>query len=84
MTVHKSQGTEFNGVLLVLPDKDVPVVTRELIYTAVTRARHNVEIWGRRTIFLEGVRRRIQRASGLREALWDSDIISQLPSGSFP
>ncbi len=83
MTVHKSQGTEFNGVLLVLPDKDVPVVTRELIYTAVTRARHNVEIWGRRTIFLEGVRRRIQRASGLREALWDSDKISQLPSGSF-
>jgi len=70
MTVHKSQGTEFDRILLVLPDQDVPVLTRELIYTAVTRARKQVEIWGRPEIFLAAVKRRIRRASGLREALW--------------
>lgn len=70
MTVHKSQGTEFNDVMLVLPDKDMPVMTRELVYTAVTRAREYVEIWGRRSILLEGVKRRIRRTSGLREAIW--------------
>ncbi len=70
MTVHKSQGTEFNDVLLVLPEKDTPAVTRELIYTAVTRARNRVEIWGRPSILMEGVRRRVRRTSGLREAIW--------------
>jgi len=39
MTVHKSQGSEFEHVVLVLPDEDVPVLTRELVYTGITRAR---------------------------------------------
>jgi exodeoxyribonuclease V alpha subunit len=70
MTVHKSQGSEFDRVLLLLPDRDSPVLTRELIYTAVTRARESVEIWGVEEVFREVLSRRIERRSGLREALW--------------
>ena len=69
MTVHKSQGTEFDNVLLVLPHEDVPILTRELIYTAITRARKKVTIWSRPMIFKSAVERRIVRASGLRKAL---------------
>jgi exodeoxyribonuclease V alpha subunit len=70
MTVHKSQGSEFDRVLLLLPDRDSPVLTRELIYTAVTRARETVEIWGKEEVFRDALSRRIERRSGLREALW--------------
>ena len=70
MTVHKSQGTEFEKVLLVLPDMDVPLLTRELVYTAVTRARRQVEIWGRADLLKKAIGRRIERASGLRWILW--------------
>lgn len=72
MTVHKSQGSEFNDVLLILPDRDVPVLTRELIYTAITRAKARIEIWGNEDIFKTAVSRRIVRMSGLRDALWNS------------
>jgi exodeoxyribonuclease V alpha subunit len=70
MTVHKSQGSEFNRVLLILPDLDSPLLTRELLYTAITRAREKVEIWGKKSIFVSGVKRQIRRTSGLNEALW--------------
>ncbi len=70
MTVHKSQGSEFDHVMLVLPSSSSPVLTRELLYTGVTRARKSVEIWGREHIILEAVARRTHRASGLRDALW--------------
>ena len=70
MTVHKSQGSEFERVVLILPDRDVPVLTRELIYTAITRARQSVEIWGDARLLAAAVRRRVVRASGLLEALW--------------
>jgi len=70
MTVHQSQGSEFDRAALILPDPYTPVVTRELIYTAITRAKKGIELWGREEIFLEGVRRRTERASGLRDALW--------------
>jgi len=69
MTVHKSQGSEFDRVLLVLPDRDSPVVTRELIYTGLTRARRRVELWVEQGIFERGVARRTERASGLRDTL---------------
>jgi exodeoxyribonuclease V alpha subunit len=71
MTVHKSQGSEFDHVLLMLPEQHVPVLTRELVYTGITRARERVEVWGTQNVFLEAVRRPTQRASGLREALWE-------------
>ncbi|MDF1591213.1 MAG: exodeoxyribonuclease V subunit alpha [Desulfobacterales bacterium] len=70
MTVHKSQGSEFAKVLLILPDKDVAVLTRELIYTAVTRAREQVVICGSKPILQAAISRRIDRTSGLKDALW--------------
>lgn len=71
MTVHKSQGSEFDRILLILPDRDSPVLTRELLYTAVTRAREHVEIWGHEDVVQQAVSRRIERMSGLRDALWE-------------
>ncbi|HAJ27316.1 MAG TPA: exodeoxyribonuclease V subunit alpha [Syntrophus sp. (in: bacteria)] len=70
ITVHKSQGSEFDRVLCLLPDRDAPLLTRELIYTALTRARKDVTVWGREDVFLKAVSRRIERSSGLRDALW--------------
>jgi exodeoxyribonuclease V alpha subunit len=69
-TVHKSQGSEFDRVLLVLPQEPSRVVTRELLYTAITRARARVEIWGSAAVIRAGVTTRIERSSGLRDALW--------------
>jgi len=70
MTVHKSQGSEFDRVLFLMPDRDVRVLTRELVYTAITRAKEKVEVWGKGDIFQNAVSRRITRTSGLRDALW--------------
>jgi len=69
-TVHKSQGSEFENVLLIIPDRDAPILTRELLYTGITRARKRVDIWGERSIIRTAVSRRIERNSGLRDALW--------------
>jgi len=70
MTVHKSQGSEFDRLLLVLPPHDSAPLTRELIYTGITRAKKGVELWGTEDVFLDAVARRIVRTSGLGEALW--------------
>ncbi|MEW6365735.1 MAG: exodeoxyribonuclease V subunit alpha [Acidobacteriota bacterium] len=69
-TVHKSQGSEFDEVLLVLPDEPTRVMTRELVYTALTRARARAELWGPREVLVEAVSRKIERSSGLRDRLW--------------
>ncbi len=69
MTVHKSQGSEFERVLLLLTDRDSPVLTRELIYTGLTRARSRVDLWFEKSAFEHGVACRTERASGLRDAL---------------
>jgi exodeoxyribonuclease V alpha subunit len=70
MTVHKSQGSEFDQVLFLMPDRSVQVLTRELVYTAITRAKEKVEVWGKEEIFQAAASRRISRTSGLRDALW--------------
>jgi exodeoxyribonuclease V alpha subunit len=70
MTIHKSQGSEFKRVLVMLPGHDSEGLTRELIYTGITRARQAVEIWGEERVFVEAVARKVERHSGLREALW--------------
>ena len=69
MTVHKSQGSEFDRVLFILPDRDSPVLTRELIYTGLTRARSQVELWWTEAVFRQAVARRTERTSGLRDLL---------------
>ncbi|MEE4376423.1 MAG: exodeoxyribonuclease V subunit alpha [Candidatus Competibacteraceae bacterium] len=65
MTIHKSQGSEFDQVLLVLPHEDSPVLTRELIYTGITRARVALEIRGDQKVLLTAVQKSVVRASGL-------------------
>jgi exodeoxyribonuclease V alpha subunit len=70
MTVHKSQGSEFDHVILLLPQTDYPLLTRELIYTGVTRARQSVSIWGAESVLKVAIARKIERTSGLRDALW--------------
>ncbi|MFZ5957726.1 exodeoxyribonuclease V subunit alpha [Pseudomonas knackmussii] len=71
MTVHKSQGSEFTHAALVLPDALNPILTRELVYTGITRARSwfSLASAGRGQWVLESaIQRRVQRASGLLEA----------------
>jgi exodeoxyribonuclease V alpha subunit len=70
MTVHKSQGSEWDRVLLLVPDAAEDFITRELLYTGVTRARKEVSIWYREEGLREAVARQIRRSSGLRDALW--------------
>ncbi|NTW76556.1 MAG: exodeoxyribonuclease V subunit alpha [Syntrophaceae bacterium] len=74
MTVHKSQGSEYDRVLLVLSDRDIPVATRELVYTGITRARRNVQIWAAQDVLTNAISRRIKRESGLTNALFPQDI----------
>jgi exodeoxyribonuclease V alpha subunit len=70
MTVHKSQGSEFDHVVLLLPEKPSPLVSRELLYTAVTRARSHFECWGDEAVLKAGVGNLTARQSGLQELLW--------------
>jgi exodeoxyribonuclease V alpha subunit len=70
LTVHKSQGSEFEEVMLLLPEQPSPVLTRELIYTAITRARSRFELWGGEAVFRAAVVQRTRRSSGLRDLLW--------------
>ncbi|WP_286973625.1 exodeoxyribonuclease V subunit alpha [Pseudomonas sp.] len=69
MTVHKSQGSEFNQVLLALPEQPSPLLTRSLFYTGITRAKNKVEIWGLPVRLAEAVSTRAERAAGLAERL---------------
>jgi exodeoxyribonuclease V alpha subunit len=69
MTVHKSQGSEFNQVLLQLPEQSAPVLCRELIYTAVTRARQQFTLVAAPALFRQAVSRSLVRQSGLVDRL---------------
>jgi exodeoxyribonuclease V alpha subunit len=69
LTVHKSQGSEFDRVLLILPDRESPVLSRELLYTGITRARASVELWFDEKVFRAALARRVTRTSGLCDAL---------------
>ncbi len=77
LTVHKSQGSEYRSLALVLPERESPVLTRELIYTALTRWQAGVEggtdrgvtIIARRSVLEAALQGRVQRASGLRERI---------------
>ncbi|MFV2039539.1 MAG: exodeoxyribonuclease V subunit alpha, partial [Acidimicrobiales bacterium] len=70
MTIHKSQGSQFEEVVVVLPGEESRLLTRQLLYTAVTRARKRVWIVGGESAVRQAVGRSVQRASGLRARLW--------------
>ncbi len=68
-TVHKAQGSEFERIALVLPDADARVLSRELLYTALTRARHRVLVWATPDLLRHAIARRTWRDSGLAARL---------------
>lgn len=69
MTIHRGQGSQFGRVTVVLPPAESPLLTRELLYTAVTRAREHVRVVGTEEAVRAAVRRPVGRASGLRHRL---------------
>ncbi len=70
MSVHKSQGSEFDSVYFVIGFRHAKILTRELIYTAITRARKKVCIIGDKKIFIEGLKNKSKRKSALGELLF--------------
>ena len=72
MTVHKSQGSQFDEVAVLLPDPGSPILTRELLYTAITRARRRLMLVGTEAAVGTALRHPIGRASGLRRRLWET------------
>jgi exodeoxyribonuclease V alpha subunit len=70
MTIHKSQGSQYGTAAVLLPPADSPILTRELLYTAVTRARQRLILVGTEEVVRAAVQRPVTRASGLRERLW--------------
>ena len=69
MTIHRSQGSQYRTVSVVLPPEESVLLTRELLYTAVTRAQQHVRVIGTEAAVRAGVARQVLRASGLRRAL---------------
>jgi exodeoxyribonuclease V alpha subunit len=69
MTVHKSQGSEFEHTYFILPDRVNPVLTKELVYTAVTRAKKKLTLMCMPEVLANAVQQRVQRFSGLKEKL---------------
>jgi exodeoxyribonuclease V alpha subunit len=70
LTVHKSQGSEFDEILLVLPDESSKLLHRELVYTAVSRAREKITVVGSKQALQKAVAHRVEHYSGLRDYLW--------------
>jgi exodeoxyribonuclease V alpha subunit len=73
MTVHKAQGSEFDAVTIILPPDGGRGLTRELLYTAITRARRQVTLCGAMDVVRATIARRAVRSSGLRATLWGTD-----------
>ncbi|UDG79393.1 RecBCD enzyme subunit RecD [Candidatus Ecksteinia adelgidicola] len=69
ITVHKSQGSEFDHVTLILPNYSLPILTRELIYTAITRARYYLSLYINKKIFIQSICTFMHRNSGLIKRL---------------
>ena len=65
MTIHKSQGSEFDEVLIILPETHNPILTKELLYTAITRAKKTIKLVANASVFYSTVRKRVQRVTGL-------------------
>ncbi|MCB1250855.1 MAG: exodeoxyribonuclease V subunit alpha [Acidimicrobiales bacterium] len=70
MTIHKSQGSEFDHAVVALPSVDSPILTRELLYTAVTRGRHQVSVVATAEALRHAIAHPVARASGLGARLW--------------
>jgi exodeoxyribonuclease V alpha subunit len=69
LTIHKSQGSEYGHAVVVLPERPSRIVTRELLYTGVTRASDQVTVVGSRDVIEAAIRTPIRRATGLADRL---------------
>lgn len=84
MTVHKAQGSELERAALILPDLDLPLLSRELIYTAVTRARRSIVVVGRRALLEQAIGRPLVASSGLAERLAAHGVLPEAGSQPSP
>ncbi len=80
MTIHKSQGSEFDHCAVVLPDQGASLLTREIIYTGITRARQSVTLLGTPGALQAAIERRTRRMSGLADRLWLRTVIQGAPA----
>ena len=69
MTVHKSQGSEFEHVIVVLPPTTSPILSRALLYTAITRATSRIEIWGTKELLCSAINHNARHESGLENRI---------------
>jgi exodeoxyribonuclease V alpha subunit len=83
LTVHKSQGSEFDGVLVMLPERTGPVLTRELVYTALTRAREQITLCASPQVLAWAVERATRRRTGLPDRLRECAAAAQ-PHSAAP
>ena len=82
MTIHKSQGSEFDHVALALPDYHLPILSKELLYTGITRAKSALTLLSKGPVIRTALSQKVKRASGLRERLWgkaETNIDSKTP-----
>jgi exodeoxyribonuclease V alpha subunit len=70
MTVHKSQGSEFDSVAMILPELNSPLLTREMLYTGVTRAKSSLSLYAQDSELERAIQSRVERCSGLSDRLW--------------
>jgi exodeoxyribonuclease V alpha subunit len=66
LTIHKSQGSEFDVVAMVLDPSNTEMLTRELVYTAITRAKQTIQVWSTQHVLLDAITHKGNRVSGLR------------------
>ena len=72
MTVHKSQGSEFEQVLFILPATEKSLLTKELLYTGISRAKKKVILLGKKEVLYKCIMNQTKRYSGLKEILWNN------------
>ncbi|MFP8488232.1 exodeoxyribonuclease V subunit alpha [Gracilimonas sp. Q87] len=72
ITIHKSQGSEFEDVAIMLPESYSDVLSKEILYTAVTRARKNTLVFGSKDVIQKTVERSVNRQSGVKGKIWSS------------
>ncbi len=78
MTIHKSQGSQFDTTVVVLPEHATSLLTRELIYTGLTRAKKRIVLYGPRTVLVDALERRVVRQSNLGDLLWSGqDLMTE-------
>ncbi|MCB1659741.1 MAG: exodeoxyribonuclease V subunit alpha [Pseudomonadales bacterium] len=69
LTIHKSQGSEFSRVAVVLPKEDSAILSRQLLYTGITRAKHHIHLWAMEHLFIKAIEQQTQRAAGLHDKI---------------